>query len=250
MSQIGILVPTWNNNQYLIPCVRSIVSVADERVHVYVVNNGEKENMEGLSGPKVTVLQQDLNLGWEGGLKAGLEHAKEEFIVFMNDDTLVPLNSKHWIEKMIWYFRDPKVAAVGPSSNCVMGGQSIFSEIPPAMSVLRSTFLIGFCMMVRRSALEEAGGIDDSLPGGDDLDLSIRFRQKGYDILIDRNTFVYHHGFKTGERVNGGPNVDGGWNSVSMTEKTNFALMRKHGLKEWLATMQNQILGNYELQQA
>jgi GT2 family glycosyltransferase len=249
MNSVGIIVPTYNGNQYLIPCVRSIISTSNN-VHVYIVNNGEASHMTGLTGPKVTVLQQDRNLGWEGGLKAGLKVAKEKFIVFMNDDTLIPLTSKNWLDDMLKYFDDPKIAAVGPSSNCVMGGQSIFAEIPPDQAVLKSTFLIGFCMMVRRSALELVEGVDDSLPGGDDLDLSIRFRQKGYDILIDRNTFVYHHGFKTGERVKGGPNEVGGWNSVAMTEKTNFALMRKHGLKAWLATMNNQILGTYELQQA
>lgn len=249
MNKFGVICPTWNNNQYLIPCIRSIISVSDD-VHVYVVNNGEPGNMMGLAGPKVTILQQDSNKGWEGGLKAGLEVAKEELIVFMNDDTLIPLTSKGWLEEMARYFEDPKVGAVGPSSNCVMGGQSIFAEIPPDQNVLRSTFLIGFCMMVRRSALEAVEGVDDSLPGGDDLDLSIRFRQKGYDILIDRNAFVYHHGFKTGERVKGGPNEVGGWNSVAMTEKTNFALMRKHGLKAWMATMNNQILGVYEFQKA
>lgn len=247
---VAVICPSWNNNQYLIPCVRSIISVSDENVHVYVVNNGEKENMAGLAGPRVTILQQDRNLGWEGGLKAGLAASTEEIVVFMNDDTLIPFTSKGWLDEMLGYFKDPKVAAVGPSSNCVMGGQSIFAEIPPAQDVLKSTFLIGFCMMVRRSALEEVGGVDDSLPGGDDLDLSIRFRQKGYSILVDRNAFVYHHGFKTGERVNGGPNIDGGWNSVTMTEKTNFALMRKHGLRAWMATMSNQILGKYEFQQA
>lgn len=249
MNSVGVIIPTYNGNQYLIPCVRSIIHVSDN-VHVYVVNNGEKENMIGLSGPKVTVLQQERNLGWEGGLKAGLAVAKEEFIVFMNDDTLIPLTSKNWLDDMLVYFKDPKIAAVGPSSNCVMGSQSIFAEIPPNQSVLKSTFLIGFCMMVRRSALESVEGVDDSLPGGDDLDLSIRFRQKGYDLLIDRNTYVYHHGFKTGERVNGGPNEVGGWNSVAMTEKTNFALINKHGLRTWMETMSFQILGVYELQQA
>lgn len=250
MPQIAVICPTWNNNPYLIPCVRSIISMTDDSVHVYVVNNGEKENMVGLASPRVTILQQDRNRGWEGGLRAGLEASTEEFVVFMNDDTLIPLTSKGWLDKMFAYFKDPKVAAVGPSSNCVMGGQSIFSEIPPDQSVLKSTFLIGFCMMVRRSALESVGGVDDSLPGGDDLDLSIRFRKNGYDILIDRNAFVYHHGFKTGERVNGGPNVDGGWNSVSMMEKTNFALINKHGLRTWMATMRSQILEVYEFQQA
>jgi GT2 family glycosyltransferase len=251
MPLLGIIIPTWNNNQYLLPCVASVLGTNYEAIHVYVVNNGDAQNMLALpKDSRITVLQQDRNLGWEGGLKAGLACSKEEFVMFLNDDTFIPPVSKGWIGEMFTYFGDSKVAAVGPSSNCVMGGQNVFIPFAPNQEVLRAKFLIGFCVMLRRSALDEAGGVDGSLCGGDDLDLSIRLRQHGHDLLIDRKAFVYHHGFKTGERVKGGPNMVGGWNSVDMTEKTNFALIRKHGLPVWLDTMSNQILGGYELQQA
>lgn len=239
MSLIGVIIPTWNNNQYLLPCLNSILSPlgTEDLLHVYVVNNGEAVNMQAIDHPRVTILQQKENIGWEGGLKAGLAASKEDFVIFMNDDTFIPLNSTRWANYMIDHFKFPQVAAVGPASNCVMGAQNIFSGLPPQYDVLDVHFLIGFCMMVRRSALDAVGGVDDSLPGGDDLDLSIRFRQAGYKLLVDRNVFVYHHGFKTGERVHGGPEIQGGWNSVAMMEKTNFALMKKHGLKAWIDCM-------------
>lgn len=239
MSMIGVIIPTWNNNQYLLPCLNSLLSplATEDLLHIYVVNNGEARNMEAISHPRVTILQQEKNLGWEGGLKAGLVASKEEFVVFMNDDTFVPLPSLRWANTMLDHFKLPQVGAVGPSSNCVMGLQNIFSTTYACRDVLQVNFLIGFCMMLRRSALEAVGGVDDSLPGGDDLDLSIRLRKAGYYLLVDRNVLIYHHGFKTGERVNGGPNIAGGWNSIEMTERTNFALINKHGLKEWIACM-------------
>lgn len=244
MAQVGIIIPTWNNNEYLVPCLQSILRPleTEDLFHVYVVNNGEPQNMEGLEHPKVTILQQKENLGWEGGLKAGLEASKEPFVIFMNDDTFVPLTSIHWVNRMLDLFSHPEVGAVGPSSNCVMGAQKIFNcGVPDHFDIVPVNFLIGFCMMVRREALDKVGGVDDMLPGGDDLDLSIRLRKAGYAMAINRNVFVYHHGFKTGERVKGGPQVDGGWNSVQMTERTNWALIKKHGLRAWLYCM-NQVL--------
>lgn len=242
MSLIGIIIPTWNNNQYLIPCLTSLLSplITEDLYHIYVVNNGDADNMKVISHPRINILQQTTNLGWEGGLKAGLAASKEEFVVFMNDDTFIPLPSIRWANQLLNYFSYPQVAAVGPSSNCVMGVQSIFADIPAHLGVLNVNFLIGFCMMVRRSALEAVGGVDHTLPGGDDLDLSIRLRKAGYTLLADRQTFVYHHGFKTGERVKGGPDVRDGWNSVDMMEKTNFALWQKHSLREWISCM-NQV---------
>jgi GT2 family glycosyltransferase/predicted SAM-dependent methyltransferase len=242
MSQIAVVIPTWNNNEYLIPCLNSLLApvVTEDLYKIYVVNNGDPRNMDAIQHPGVTILQQKDNLGWEGGLKKGIEASTEEFIVFMNDDTYIPPFAVRWANVLINDFAHPSIGAVGPSSNCVMGAQNIFSGIPYSRDILNVNFLIGFCMMVRRSALVAAGGVDDTLPGGDDLDLSIRLRKAGYHLLIDRNTFVYHHGFKTGERVKGNSSVQGGWNSIQMLERTNWALIKKHGLHEFLWCM-NQI---------
>ena len=239
MSVIGVIIPTFNNNEYLAPCLNSLLSAVatEDLIHVYVVNNGDPENMKAIDHPRITILQQKENLGWEGGLKAGLAASKEEFVVFMNDDTYIPMTSLRWANYLLDFFKVPEVGAVGPASNCVMGVQNIFTAIPYCYNILQVNYLIGFCMMVRRSALDAVGGVDDALPGGDDLDLSIRLRKAGYFLLCDRNVFVYHHGFKTGERVKGGPSVAGGWNSIEMMEKTNFALMEKHGLKAWIQCM-------------
>jgi GT2 family glycosyltransferase len=188
--------------------------------------------MEELSNPNIKVLQQTENRGWEGGLVEGLKVSDSPYVIFMNDDTFVPPHQRDWLMKLLDNFNEPDVAAVGPSSNVVMGNQNIF--IPIKEYLMRSKFLIGFCVAVRRSDLDAAGGIDESLPGGDDLDLSIRLRDLGKRLLIDRDVFIYHHGFKTGERVEGGPSQDGGWNSISKIEKTNHALINKHGLIKFL----------------
>jgi SAM-dependent methyltransferase len=55
--------------------------------------------------------------------------------------------------------------------------------------------------------------------------------------------FVYHHGFKTGERVHGLASQTNGWNSFEKYHRTNTALIKKHGLKVWWDTMK----GSYEL---
>ena len=86
-------------------------------------------------------------------------------------------------------------------------------------------------------ALEEAGGVDDTLPGGDDIDLSIRLRDAGYALVVRKDIFVWHHGFQTGERLNGTSDKPGGWNSQEMSDNTNMALIKKHGLQKWMNTM-------------
>lgn len=234
MSAIAVIIPTFNNPQYLYPCVQSLLMNAEteDLFHIYVVNNGTKESIDFGKSPYITVLQQERNLGWEGGLKAGLVASSEPYVVFMNDDTFVPFGNRMWLNRLLGFFSYPDCGAVGPTSNVVMGKQQMF--LPIRATYTTTKFLIGFCMLIRRDILESVGGVDDMLPGGDDLDLSIRLRKAGKDLIIDRETFIYHHGFKTGERIYGGPGVTDGWNSIQKTEKTNQALIAKHGLRAFL----------------
>lgn len=238
LERIDIIVPTFNNQQYLFPMLESVLATKIYYpIRVIVVNNGHPASVDQvLMKGFADVVQCPQNLGWEGGLKEGLKHSDSKFVMFANDDIFIPRSSAQWTRKMMSLFKYPKVGAVGPSSNCVMGSQNIFVA-SGGVPDYKVNCLIGFCMLLRREALDKAGGVDDTLPGGDDLDLSIRLRDAGYDLLVDRESFVYHHGFKTGERVHGDAGVAGGWNSAEMTERTNHAIIRKHGLAKWFDTL-------------
>lgn len=238
MNEAAIIIPSWNNPQYLYPCVQSLLNT-DYPFHIYVVNNGDKGTLDFKGNKHVTILDQDRNLGWEGGLKAGLAASTEPYVVFMNDDTFLPFGQRGWLKRMVSFFDRTECGAVGPTSNVVMGKQQMF--LPYRESELVSKFLIGFCMLLRRDILEQAGGVDDQLPGGDDLDLSIRLRNAGKYLFIDRETFVYHHGFKTGERIHGNAGQVDGWNSIQKLEKTNMALIAKHGLRAFLDLWKDEI---------
>jgi len=241
-STVDIIVVTWNLPEYLNPCLASILThaVTEDLFRIILVNNGHPDSVAQWKGhPRVEIVQTGKNLGWEGGLKAGLAVSKAPYLVFMNDDTYIPLSSPLWINELLTNFRDPQCAAAGPSSNVVMGAQNIFT--PTKESTVIVPFLVGFCLMVRREDLDAAGGVDDSLPGGDDLDLSIRLRKLGKYLVCDRHAFVYHHGFKSGTRKHGDY-----WNSAEMTQKTNDALIRKHGLKAFWETITTPSKPRYE----
>lgn len=232
-----IIIPTWNNPQYVVPCVNSILqhTMSRELIKILVVNNGDHELEDYMTKhPQVEIIHAGKNLGWEGGLKLGLAHTATPIVCFMNDDTYVPFSSMLWLVRCLSEFKNQNIAAVAPSSNIVRGAQNIFLDQFSGSATLYSKFLIGLCLFVRRADLDDAGGIDDTLPGGDDLDLSIRLRKLGKELAICRDVFVFHHGFKSGERLRGGADKPGGWNSLEMQDKTNQALIRKHGFKTFI----------------
>ena len=242
MHLVEIIIPTFDNFQYLSNCLASLTRHQSTHglAHITVVNNGHKDSCNWIDHPDITVLQPGKNLGWEGGIKLGLEKTTAPFVCFLNDDTYIPPSSQLWLNTLLKHFLHPEVGAVGPASNVVMGLQNIFTFVP--YHVFERKFLIGFCFLVRREAIEKAGGIDDEAPGADDFDMSIRIRKAGYKILVDRTGFVYHHGMTTGNRVMGDAAKMNGWNSFEHYEKGNLFIIRKHGFKEWAETMKDSYL--------
>lgn len=243
---VDIIIPTWNNAQQLMECVESIMrNYLYFPFHIYIVNNGSPHVTQQpfFDHPYITVLYPDHNLGWEGGINLGLEHAKSDFVMFLNDDIVIPEFSKFWLRDLMQVFHDTSVSSVGPSTNVVMGAQNIFASqgARTMTGIYQVPYLIGFCVLHRRSALEAIKEndmiVDETLPGGDDLDWSIRLQDKGYRLMMHRNVFIWHHGFQTGTRLHGDHTVAGGWNSPQMSETTNMALIKKHGLKKWFETL-------------
>lgn len=240
MRPLDIIVPTWNNPEFLNPCVDSIIrtGILHSDARLLIVNNGT-QNIKGLCGhlPNIEILEPGRNLGWEGGLAYAIERSDAKFLCFQNDDTFIPKASIQIYQRMLIPFIDRTVAAVGPVTTVAAGLQSIYHPNSPRFSS-QASFLIFFTVMVRRAHLDEVGGIDATLPGGDDFDLSIRFRSAGKKLVIEPDAFLIHHGFKTGTRLRGDHTTTGGWNSVDMQERTNTALIRKHGFKTFFNAFQ------------
>jgi len=239
-STVDIIIPTFNNLKQLSECVNSMLStITMYDFNIIIVNNGDPDSQ--LTVPdhfkdRITLVEPESNLGWTGGINEGLKHSKSKYVLFANDDIYIPPSSSKWLHSMVRILQNNcSLAAVGPSTNCAMGLQNIWS---PCSALKQYTaFLIGFCMLVDRDKLDKVGGIDLDFPTGDDIDLSIRFRSHNYLLCVDKSTFVYHHGFQTGTRVFGDHTVSNGWNSPEMTKKTDIMLIRKHGFLKWWHTM-------------
>ena len=96
-----------------------------------------------------------------------------------------------------------------------------------------TNLLIGFCVLMKRDALDDIGGITMGLPGGDDFDYSLRFLDKGYTLAIQTDSYVHHHGCQTGNRL-----FPGHWNSPQMINDVREELIRRHGFIGFHKTIQ------------
>lgn len=239
-ATVDFICPTFNSHT-VNNFVNSLVRFTAEPFRLILVNNGDKWPASAIpDDSRIVVLNAGNNLGWMGGINGGLEwalaHDPAKYICFINDDVQIMEHDYGWLPKMIAAFDKPGVGAVGPTSNAIMGYQS-FNHIglPP---YLETAALSGMCMLVKREVIEKIGNLDESLPGGDDLDYSIRIRNAGYRLGICRRTFLYHHYAATGKRVHGEY-----WDSQAHSEAINAALIKKHGFKTWYTTTNNMLPG-------
>ncbi len=230
---LTIAIPTFGNLGQLKWCVKSLFSYTDYPFRVVIVNNNpgdaevlDKMQKESSIGDLLSVLQMPVNMGWMGGVNAALADCDTRLFCMLNDDVVfIPGRPTFW-RLLTNCFEAADVGAVGPCSNFVAGCQSLMELDVPEL--VETKLLIGFCMVIRTELLKRLGGLEETLPGGDDLDLWSRVRGAGYRLVIRRDCYLHHIGQQTGRRLFGDQ-----WDSTAQQDSTNNALIRKHGVEDW-----------------
>lgn len=157
-----------------------------------------EEKLDAATKARLRLIKNGDNLGWVGGINQGIEIAKtefpdSEFYCFLNND--VELCPEFW-EKIEPHFASEDTGAVGPISNNVSGLQDYNIKGYPNHHEVK--VLIGFCLVVRTSLVDQIGGLDPIFGWGlsDDFDFSLRIRKFGFRLFIARDCQVFHHGSK------------------------------------------------------
>ena len=232
---VDIIVPTMDNKDKLVPFLATLIDHTQAPENLYrvkVINNGTPGYLSRVMGthPWVEVIETGgQNLGWEGAIQLGASRSTAPILGMFNDDLHIVPGNPLWMKTMLdSFYLIPKCGSVGPCSNVVMQRQNmLFLGLDP--KPYYTSLLIGFCVFYRRDLYDVIGGMTMGLPGGDDMDLSIRVEQAGWHPVMRRDVFVYHHGFTTGIKLHGEY-----WNSLEMQEKTRMALIRRHGIPAYL----------------
>ena len=176
-AKVSIIVPTYKHLDTLRECLESIVKFTNlEEVEVLVVANGcgddgTREYVESLGKP-FRLLWLDEPSGYTKSTNYGIERAYGDFVVLLNNDTvLLPQEKNAWIEMLTKPLEDKSVGITGPMKvHCPYADRD---------------FLIFFCVCMRRELFEELGLLDEIYnPGfGEDTDFSIKAVDKGYRLV-------------------------------------------------------------------
>ena len=234
VDEVRIVVPIYGAAEDLERCLESVGRNSDLDRHGLVlvldgpqasdVNSLVEEFANRFKATRVVTLPR--RSGFAAAVNAGI--ALESYaesgngrpgspspdVVLLNTDTIVP---RGWLDRLIDAARSrPDVATVTPLSNdatlcsvprawrhnLLPAGHDVESLAALVERVSRREYRVlptgvGFCLYLRRSALDVLGGFDVARYGagyGEENDYCLRAVAKGFVNVVDDATFVYHRG--------------------------------------------------------
>lgn len=205
---ISAIVGTRGRAHLLADCLTSLLETLDDGDELIVVEAESDEVQEVVAKlPPARAQVRTLHVtrpGKSRQLNRGIEIALGDILLLTDDDVRVPAT---WAEEMTACFFDDGVGvACGTVRGLTMApGWDHPQVIPIGEAPFETwTFAHGAAMAVRSTAVREAGGFDERLgPGapahGEEHDLVLRIRQRGWRVVIAEATPVVHLAWRTPE---------------------------------------------------
>lgn len=217
LPPVTILIPVYNAHDDLKVCLESLVRNTNTPAELLLVNDASTDERirpllaeyEALEG--VRVLTNEENLGFVRTVNRGFSESTGD-VVLLNSDTEV---TPRWLENLtLAAHTNPRTATVtaisdnaGAFSAPEIGKKN---EIPEELSrddtgrlvtqesgqvYPRTPTANGFCMYIKRAALDEVGHFDaENFPRGygEENDFCMRAQKLGWNHIVDDATYVFH----------------------------------------------------------
>lgn len=252
--RVSIIIVTWNALHLLRKCLPSVAATAYEDLEIIVADNassdGSAEWIEA-TFPDITIVRHPENWMFCRGNNAAIPEATGKYVVLLNNDVEVP---PHWLDPLVDALeRNDDLGAVQPKllqyddrSQFEYAGAGggfldrygypftrgrIFFEVEEDAGQYDDPadifWATGAALMLRRSALDEVGLLDERFTMHmEEIDLCWRFQRAGYRIRVVPTSEVYH--------IGGGSLPQGNTRKVYFNFRNSLLLLYKHlPVGEW-----------------
>lgn len=212
--KVSIVIVTWNKKNLLKRCLESLNKQSYKNFQIILVDNGSTDgtiNFIKKYYPRIKIVAFQKNLGFSKGANEGIKTSKSEYVILLNNDTIVDedyiknlLKTMNRLKfkgycgcapKMIDFFDRNVLVSAGDMMNDV--GQSFprgLDENKDSFNKGEEVFLVtGGASIFRRKVFEEIGFFDeDYFVYGEDSDWCFRAQLAGYKFYYEPKALVFH----------------------------------------------------------
>ena len=245
--RVSVIIPHFGECAVLHQCLRALERTTYPHFEVVVVDNGSPCSGESLKHYNLDLVyhRNPTNLGFAGGCNVGVRLARGQYVVLLNNDTVV---DPGWLAPLVSTMEEhPDLAACQPRllslvhPDCLdyaggMGGLMdifgypfaigrIFGTVQPEKGRYSGTFRIfwasGTASIWRRDLYLDAGGLDeDFFAHMEEIDLNWRLQLLGYRICAVSASRVYHYsGYTLGHHR---------WRKMYLNHRNNLVMLLKN----------------------
>ena len=210
--KVSVIVLNWNGRAHLQICLPALAAQSFADFEIIVVDNFSTQDDSvayvRARHPEVRLVELDENRGFSGGNLAGLEVARGEFVVLLNNDTCP---APDWLERLVACAEAHPEAGIvaahlvdwdgritdSAGDGCRVSGRGYARHRrKPATEAPDSGECFGACAgaaLYRRELISDAGFLDaDFFLNFEDTDLSVRARLLGWRAWFCREAVVRH----------------------------------------------------------
>jgi len=203
--QVSIVIPVMNRAAELRRCLKSLalLNYPEEKLQIIVVDDGSSDDSPAVARELGALLVPSggTGRGPAAARNVGAARAGGEILAFLDSDCSA---SSDWLAELLPSFADPKIVAVGGlvDGMCRESAVDHYENVMSSLSLGGremtgasgdDTFYLPSCnLLVRRTAFLKAGGFNDTMHVGEDVDLTWRLRDSGWTIAYLPQGRIYH----------------------------------------------------------
>ena len=220
-----VVIPVYNAPDDLRRCVASVLASTRGDWRLVLIDDGSTDpgvreifhDLAQRGDPRIDLLRNERNLGFTATANRGMAHSRAD-VVLLNSDTIV---SDGWLDALLrCAASDPRIATVTPFSNnaeicsfprfCEDNPWPDGQDPGPIKAMLAAAAVptypdlptgVGFCMYVRRAAIDAIGAFDLAFGAGygEENDFCLRAAREGWRNVLADDAFVVHTGARSFE---------------------------------------------------
>jgi GT2 family glycosyltransferase len=211
---VSIIIVNYNGRNLLENCFKSLEKVIYSNFEIILVdNNSDDDSIQYIKEnyPETMVIKLDENYGFAKPNNIGSEKAKGQYLLFLNNDTIVTPN---FIDELVNAIEDdPQIGIcqslllksndeVDSSGDFVDDIGIAFSSHEKSSKIREILSAKGASMIMRKSLFVKLGGFDEKFfVSFEDVDLGWRSWIIGCKVVLIPRSVVYHLGGQTAKEM-------------------------------------------------